>query len=275
MPTCMSAAPRSAGPPLRGRHLQSVLVDPHGLAEPTLGDPDVGPGDGAAHEVGEVPGLLQARHAVGIRAVRCVEVAGRPVRESQERHRRPAARVVVRADKVEGLLGEGDAAGHVAEEPGQSGTVDGDRRRKRAEIDPRPRRPSRAASQGPPLSPLIAASHRSTSCRRDSTPSTSLRTRRDPANALLSTGLTRIDSSAVPPASDAASPPVAAGASPGSASSMRSAARPKSSPARAWRMASDRSPFCSYHSVARRCSISARPGSSSSRRARSTSANRW
>ena len=52
MPTCMSAVPRSAGPPCSAASCNASLVGAHRVAEPTLRDPDVRQGDRAAEDVG-------------------------------------------------------------------------------------------------------------------------------------------------------------------------------------------------------------------------------
>ena len=52
MPTYMSAVPRSTGPPCSRRELQGLLVGAHRVAQPALGDPDVGQRDRAAEHVG-------------------------------------------------------------------------------------------------------------------------------------------------------------------------------------------------------------------------------
>ena len=57
--------------------------------------------------------------------------------------------------------------------------------------------------------------------------------------------------------------------------SIRSAARSRFPEARAWLTASGISPFCSYHSLARRCSSGTSSALSRSRRWRSKSAKRW
>ena len=101
MPTCMSAAPRSADRAVLGRKTQASLVRAQRVPETTLLDPDVSKGDGATDGVGEVAGRLQVRHGVGPCAVRCVEIPGRPVREGEEPRCRSATQVVVVIDEVE------------------------------------------------------------------------------------------------------------------------------------------------------------------------------
>ncbi len=192
--------------------------------------------------------------AIGVPAVRRIEVPARPEREAQERGGRSTSEMVVLADEVERAAGMGHRAGHIAEEPGQSGTVDGDRT---------------PAARGTPASSTTTiadgrASVRSrlgrgpASARRPAgaprRPRVSPRTRSDPAYPLLSTGRTRISSSGSASSQRRSVASWRARRVAGIASSTRSAARSKSWPAIAWRIASDRSPFCSYHSLARRCS---------------------
>ena len=125
--------------------------------------------------------------------------------------------------------------------------------------------------------PVAAASssHRSASRSRTSTSSGSPPVSSAPATAKLSIGLTRTTSSG-----SALSQPCTVASClvmrmAGIVRSIRSAAWSKSSPASAWPMAMDGSPFCSYHALARRCRSGTWPGCSSSRRACSTSAKRW
>ena len=59
--------PPQRGRAMFGRKLQSPLERAHRIAEATLGDPDVGLDGGAADDVREVTGLLQVRHALGVR----------------------------------------------------------------------------------------------------------------------------------------------------------------------------------------------------------------
>ncbi|MFC7643254.1 hypothetical protein ACFQX6_22240 [Streptosporangium lutulentum] len=110
--------------------------------------------------------------------------------------------------------------------------------------------------------PVVASSHRSASRSRPSTPSNSPQASNTPAYPTLSTGLTRTNASG----SIVSQPRAAASCllirMAGITRSTRSAARSKSSAASAWRIASDGSPFCSYHALARRCRPETSPGRS-------------
>ena len=116
------------------RKLQCLLVGAHRLVETTLRNPDIRQGDGATDCVRDVPGLLQLRHALGIRPVRCLEIPARPGGESQERRCRSALEMVVLRDEVERPPGVFHGAGHIAQSQGLSGTVHGDRTRETAKF---------------------------------------------------------------------------------------------------------------------------------------------
>jgi hypothetical protein len=113
---------------LRGER-QPPLVGAHCVAEPTLGDPDVGLDEGTADDGGEVTSPLQARHALGIQAVRCLEIPGRPGNESQQPRCRTTSGKIILADEVEHPPGMGHGAGHIAHGHGLGRTVEGDRTR--------------------------------------------------------------------------------------------------------------------------------------------------
>ena len=89
---CRSPQDRRA---LRRRKLQCLLIGTHCLVETTLRNPYIRQGDCATDGVGDVPGPLHTRHAIGIRPVRCLEIPARPVGESQERRCRAAPEMVV------------------------------------------------------------------------------------------------------------------------------------------------------------------------------------
>ena len=200
----------------------------------------------------------------------------RPVREPQQCRRRCPPEVVVAPARSSARRACVDGAGHVAEHQRLPGAVHGDRGGKRRGTRPRRRRP--CPSAGPDVRghpPPLASSHRSASRRRlDAV---------DLAGGQQRSGVPVAEHGpdpeqrrrGAPRSSAAASPPGGCCCMAGIASSTRSAARSKSSAASAWRIASDRSPFCSYQSLARRCSSGTWSGCSSSRRARSTSAKRW
>ena len=118
---------------LPGCERQSPLEDAQRLAQATLREPDVGQAERAPDHVGEVPGLLQARHAIGVPAGGRLEIPGRPAGECQERGSSSTCKVVVLADEVERPPGMGHGAGHIAEDPGLAGPVHGDRARQLAE----------------------------------------------------------------------------------------------------------------------------------------------
>ena len=117
-----------------GRQLQSPLVAGHRLPETPLGDPDVGQDDRAADHVREVAGLLQTGRGIGVPAVRGSEIRVRPRGESQQGGCRTPRDMIILADQVQRAPGMSHGAGHVAEDPGLAGTVDGDRRREGAKL---------------------------------------------------------------------------------------------------------------------------------------------
>ena len=112
-----------------------------------------------------------------------------------------------------------------------------------------------AGASGRPRISAVVSSHRSASRSRSSTPSRSPLDSNTWAYATLSTGLQRSTSSGstLSQSSKVASCRLRSIAS--TPSSTRSAARAKSAAASAWRIASDADPCCSYHSLARRCSV--------------------
>ena len=142
-------------------------------------------------------------------------------------------------------------------------------------IPPRWPRPSRPAGLGIPHRYPRASSHRSASRSRTSTPSSSPADSNAQATAKMSTGLTRTISSgsASSQLCTVASCLVLAHGRNRPLDQVR--CPPKSSAASAWPMATDGSPFRSYHALARRCRSGTWPGCSSSSRACSTSAKRW
>src|SRR4028118_840753 len=85
--------PPGAAPP--GREPQGALVGAHRLAKTTLRDAYIGRSHCAPDRVGDVPGPLQNRHALGIGPVSCLEIPARPGCESQERRCRSAPEMVV------------------------------------------------------------------------------------------------------------------------------------------------------------------------------------
>ena len=127
-------SPQRRASPCCRRKLQCLLIGAHGLAETTLRNPYISQGDGATDGVRDVPGLLQTRHAIGIRPVRCLEIPARPGGESQERRCRSAPEMVVLRDEVERPPGVFHGVGHIAPRQGQSGTVHGDRTRQTAKF---------------------------------------------------------------------------------------------------------------------------------------------
>ena len=125
-----------------------------------------------------------------------------------------------------------------------------------------------------PVSSAVS-SHHSASRRWSSTPSTSPLSSNKWAYTTLRTGLARTTSLGI----DLSQPSNAASCRrrlmAGAASSTRPAARSKSPPASAWWIASAGEPCCSYHSLARRCSVGTWSGCSALRCVASTSAKRW
>ena len=248
-PTCMSAAPRSTRLGLLGA-LQSPLVDAHRLAEAALREPHVGQRDGAAEHVGVVPGPLQARHGVGVPAG-CAASRSPLVQYASPRRAAGAPRARWSSSPARSSARRACVIVPATSPRTRavSGAVHRDRGRERAErllVDD-----DHLAAPGR----LVGSSHRSASRSRSSTPSSSPRAMSDADvrrwSAPAGPGTAR---RAAPRASAAAWPPAAPGAAPGSR------ARPGPPPARspraasAWWIASDRSPFCSYQSLARRCS---------------------
>ena len=116
------------------RKLQSLLIGTHCLAETTLRNPYIRQGDCATDCVRDVPGLLQTRHAIGIRPVRCLEIPARPGGKSQERRCRSAREMVILRCEVERPPGVFHGVGHIALSQGKCGTVHGDRTRQTAKF---------------------------------------------------------------------------------------------------------------------------------------------
>ena len=114
------------------RQLQSPLIGTHRLAETTLRNPYSSQGDCAIDCVRDVPGLLQTRHAIGIRPVRCLEISARPGCESQEPRCPSARQMVVLRCEVERAPGICHGPWHIAPSQGQSGTGNRDRTRETA-----------------------------------------------------------------------------------------------------------------------------------------------
>ena len=187
--------------------------------------------------------------------VRRLEVPARPGREPQERRGRCRARGG--RPRGRGRAPAGRARCVPATSPSTSAcparwtaTDAGSRRNSSSSTTTMPG----GRSPGPRPSADMASSHRSASRRRASTPSISPVDSSDPAYALLSTGRTRSSSSGsassqrrsvrlLPAPLQRRAPPARPG--PPRARSPRRPAR--------GRIASARSPFCSYHSLARRC----------------------
>src|SRR6476659_3904931 len=104
------------------RQLQCLLVGTHGIVEATLRDPYSSQGSYAIDCVRDVPGLLQTRHAIGIRPVCCLEISARPICEPQEPRCPAACHMVVLGCEVERPLGICHGPWHIASSQGQSGT---------------------------------------------------------------------------------------------------------------------------------------------------------
>ena len=217
--------------------------------------------------------------ASAYRSVRRLEVAARPVREPQERRAAPRPRWSSSPTSSSARRAWRHGAGDVAEEPGQPGAVDRDRGRAACGTPPRRRRPS-PADRSPVAvrRPAVASSQRSASRRRASTPSSLASspgsTRR---SALLSTGRVRITSSGSASSHRRSGRLLSIAGSHrrdrelDQVGGSREVARPPArggSPRR-------RSPFCSYHSLARRCSSGDALGLLVEQARRSTSAKRW
>ena len=214
-------------------------------------------------------GPLEAAAASAHHVVRGVEIGPSPVGEAQQTGGRSAPQMVG-SREVQRRAGVGHGGGEVAGQQGESGAVHRDRAGQPAEA---PRR--RPPSARPPRPRGGGSSQRSMSSSSASTPAISPLTMSAPTSPMLRTGRVGKTSS-------------------GSASSQRRAvascrvwqhrarparsgrppARRRGRPARG-RSASAGSPLRSYQSLARRWSSGTSSGCSSSRRARSTSANRW
>ncbi len=97
------------GSPEHGRGVfgggsQSSLVVAHRVAEAALRDTEVRQRDRTIDLARAAPCPAQRRHAVGVPAVRRLEVSGPPVREPDQGLCRPAAEVVVGTSEVERSL---------------------------------------------------------------------------------------------------------------------------------------------------------------------------
>ena len=101
--------------------LQCLLVGTHCLARTTLRHPYIRQGDCTIDCVRDVPRLLQTRHALGIRLVRCLEISARPGCEPQEPRCPSARHMVVLWCEVECPLGIGHGRWHIAPRQGQPG----------------------------------------------------------------------------------------------------------------------------------------------------------
>ena len=101
----------------------------------------------------------------------------------------------------------------------------------------------------------VVSSHCSASCSRSSTASNLPPASNAPAYQTLSTGLQWNNSSGSAFSQPSTTASCLLLRMAGHASSIRSAARAKSSAASAWRIASAAEPCCSYHLLARRCSV--------------------
>ena len=179
-------------------------------------------------------------------------------------------------DEVERAPRVGDRRRPRRQHPGESGPVHRDRGRQAARTPPRPRRPSRRASAAPTRvppqrpHPPLAGLQELLDARR-ARPSRAAH-RRSCRSGRAAAGQS---SRGGPRASGAVSSPAALAAHPGTAArSGRPLAR-SPRPAIAWRIASDGSPFCSYQLARPPVELRHGSGRSSSRRACSTSANRW
>jgi len=73
------------GSPLRGREVEGALVGVQGVGQPALGPADVPEGDATAEDVGEKPGLLQARDGLGVGGVGAGQVTRCPRHEPGQR----------------------------------------------------------------------------------------------------------------------------------------------------------------------------------------------
>ena len=267
----MSAVPRSTGPRPRGpRELQCVLVGANGIAEPSLGDPDVGQRDRAAEHVGEVPDAAQTLDGGGVAAVRGLEVAAPPRGEPGQGRG--------------GRQGEVVALGEPARWPGRRArrSPPGRRGPGRGRLGTSRSRPAAAASSPSSTTTILAdgsswaaSSSRSTSSSRLSTSSNSPLDISAPTNPTASTGRSRTTSSGM----SSSQRRTVASAGPGAAPGWR--ARRGRRRARRHRRRGRAgppgpcSPAAAYHWPARRCRSATSPGRSSSRWVRRTSANRW
>ena len=252
------------------------LVGAHRLAEPALRDADVGQGDRAPDDVGRgarpAPGSPCPRRTTGAppRDPRSSSRRGpgaprpTPRRDGRPRRTRSSARrawcMVPATSPAPGPARRGTrrsrpAGGGTASS--STTTISTDR-----------------ASVAPSA---VAASQRSASRRRASTPSSSPLASSAPAYPTLSTGRSADHARRGAPRASAEQRGLlpAPGASPARPARPGPPRARQSPAASAWRIASDGSPCCSYHALARRCSSGTRSGCSSSRCARSTSAKRW
>ena len=242
----MSAVPRSTAVRLvAAASAQRVLEGAPGVAEPALGDPEVGQGDRAAEHVREVPGAAQTLD--GGRVARCA-ASRSPLPQEASPERADAAatgEVVVVAARRDGPVGVHDGRRRVAVAPAP-GRLDTSRSRP-AGGRARPRRAR------PSLRRRVRPSSRSTSSSRLSTPSNSPLAISAPMKPTASTGRTRTTSCGMSSSQRRIVASCRSRAGPGSASSTRSAARSTSPAASACRTAGTGSPAASYHRPARRC----------------------
>ena len=93
------AVPRITVSGLVGRRAQRVLEGTSGVAEPSLGDPEVGERDRAAEHVRDVPGPAQPLDGGRVAAVRGLQVSARPGGEAGEGRR---GRDWLRSSSVDG-----------------------------------------------------------------------------------------------------------------------------------------------------------------------------
>ncbi len=120
--------------PVVGDQLQPLLVEALRVAQPSLGDADVGHRDGTPENVGDVAGAPHPGNGLGVLGERSVEVALGPGREPEQRVGGGPAHLVVVRREHEHALRMVDRAGDVAAHQRERGAVHLDRARQGREL---------------------------------------------------------------------------------------------------------------------------------------------
>ena len=110
------------------------LVGAAGVAASTARDLDVGEGQAAPEDIGDVPGSTEVFDRIGVVILGLVELAASPVRQSDQRRGAAVTKVIGRIGRGSCSSGMGDRGVRVAGEQSESGTVDGDLGREPCEL---------------------------------------------------------------------------------------------------------------------------------------------